>query len=135
MQQQPAKKPINHFIVQHDTFQAVCTKLSSLPYAEVAQLLEAFVGTSRAMFEPPPAAPGGKVPAIPNAPGDGKVTKPNGDDSVELGRDLGPTKVGYTWRADKDPDPHAVQEPDVDSDGWFVKNDPVVDNGEPGGAE
>ena len=79
--QQPPQKPITYFIVQPEQFQAVCNKLGTLPYGEVAGLLQEFVGTSRAMFDPLPSAPGAPVP---NDPGAGDPTaKEKGNGSAE----------------------------------------------------
>jgi hypothetical protein len=133
----PAQKPITYFIVQPEQFQAVCNRLAKLPYDEVAGLIQEFVGTSRAMFDPLPAPAGGKpISPDPNAPGDGKIIKSNGDDSDEPAGITVKGRPGYTPLLEKDSRPYIAQEYDADNDCWWIKDsDAVIDKGEPGGAE
>jgi hypothetical protein len=107
-QQPPAQKPITYFIVTPETFQAVANKLATMPYQEVAGLMQDFAGTSRAMFDEPPSAK-------PPAPVD--------------------ERPGWTLFPQKSTRKNAVQEYDNDKDSWWVKDPPILDTGKPGGAE
>ncbi len=154
MQPQPEQRPITYFIVQTKAFQDVCQKLGTLPYAEVGGLIQEFVGTSRAMFDP--------LPAIPPAAGaPGKEPPPAEPPGKGNGEDLGPragiidaSRPGWTKADAQDPTPGIKQEFDAKNDCWWIKDsatpasetlppddgdsaivDPDVDKGEPGGAE
>ncbi len=108
MNQKPqATRPITYFIVSPETFQAVANKLSTLPYQEVAGLMQDVAG-SRAMFEPPPVPP--KIAKVSERP-------------------------GWTLQHEKATGKNVVQEFDQDKDGWWVKDPPNLDTGKAGGAE
>jgi hypothetical protein len=137
-QQPPAQKPITYFIVTPDVFQAVANKLSTLPYQVVAGLMQVFAGTSRSMFDAPPAAPGAPRPPVPN--GD-QVTKPNGNGSESLGAaELAALKhvkarPGFTALLVQDPREHIAQEYDASNDVWWIADADVIDTSKEGGAE
>ncbi len=110
--QQPPQKPITYFIVQPEQFQAVCNRLGTLPYGEVAGLLQDFVGTSRAMFDPLPGndqAPGARVP------NDYQAT-PNGSEPPAGEKGNGSAEPAATPAIETLPDDQAspIVEPDLD---------------------
>lgn len=134
-QPQQAQKPITYFIVQPDQFQAVCNKLSTLPYQEIAGILQDFVGTSRAMFDPLPAAapaPGAPVPngnerkETINLGGNGSAP-PAGDPDL-ANHKIDEAGNGWTRYPHKSADPTAVQDYEASSDTWWIKDPtPAID--------
>jgi hypothetical protein len=134
-QQPPAQKPITYFIVTPDVFQAVANKLSTLPYQEVAGLMQDFAGTSRAMFDAPPAAPGAPRAPVPNG---GLAIKPNGNgNDVPDAGELKHIKArpGFTALLVQDPREHIAQEYDASNDVWWIADADVIDTSKEGGAE
>lgn len=123
--QQPEQRPITYFVVQPATFQAICARLGKLPYEEVAGLIQDFVGTSRAMFDPLPEIPAPGA-GIPNAPPPAMEAKPpgNGEDKTPAAP-AGATddRPGWSRSMDKHPDPNTVQEYDAAQNCWWIKDD------------
>lgn len=74
-------REIDHYSINPQVFQDVVNKLSTLPYNQVAELLNRLINTSKAQFAPAPRpmeGPGGKVVDNPPDGGDSQT------DSEEL---------------------------------------------------